>query len=66
MRKLQYKQLLNWRDPQMPVIRDYIMRDGTRQTFVDADYEQRYRQHLITTADYPNWRNDPTYNLRRK
>ena len=56
----------NHRDPNMPVIRDYIMPNGTRRTVVDPDYERRYREHIMQTSAAPNWRNDPTYNLRRK
>lgn len=69
-RKLPPDQRPDWRDPQMPVIRDYVMRDGTRKTTVDPDYEHRYREFLITLPDetgaHPHWRNDPTYNMRRK
>ncbi len=56
----------NHHDPTMPVIRDYLMPNGTRRTLVDPDYEQRYRNHLMQSNPAPNWRNDPTYNLRRK
>ena len=55
----------NWRDPNLPCIRDYRMGDGTRLTEVDPDYERRYREMLMETTDHPNWRNDPTYNLRK-
>ena len=57
---------LDHRDPQMPVIRDYKLADGTRKTEVDPDYERRYREHLMSRSDHPNWRNDPTYEMRRK
>lgn len=61
---------LDWRDPQMPVIREYTMRNGERKIIVDADYEHRYREHLMEVerveCRYPDWRSDPTYNLRRK
>jgi hypothetical protein len=59
----------DWRDSNMPVIRKYRMGDGTTRTEVDQDYERRYREMLIETAppsDFPNWRNDPTYNMKRK
>lgn len=42
------------------------MANGKVMTEVGADYERRYREHLIQFADNPNWRNDPTYNLRKK
>jgi hypothetical protein len=60
---------LNWRDPNMPVLRDYRMGNGERKIVVDADYEHRYREMLINTASestFPHYRNDPTYNLRKE
>ena len=56
----------SWRDPIIPIIRNYRMADGSRKTEVDEDYERRYREYLMQTSAHPNWRNDPTYNLRRK
>jgi hypothetical protein len=58
----------NWRDPYMPVYRNYLMPNGTRRVEVDPDYEHRYREHMMLVADQPHWRKDPTYNLpqRRK
>jgi hypothetical protein len=41
------------------------MGDGTIRSIVDPDYEQRYRAMLVATSTEPDWRNDPTYNLRR-
>ena len=56
----------NWRDPSMPVLRDYRMSDGTTRTTIDPDYERRYREMLMETSVQPNWKNDPTYDLKRK
>ena len=59
----------NWRDPAMPVIRNYRMGDGTTKTEVDPDYERRYREHLIASAppqDFPHYKDDPTYHMKRK
>lgn len=56
----------NWRDPQMPVLRDYRMADGTKREVVDPDYEQRYREFCLAQGSNPSWRKDPTYDLRRK
>jgi hypothetical protein len=56
----------NWRDEAMPVIRNYKFINGQCKTEIDPDYERRYREHMMSNADYPNWRSDPTYNLRRK
>lgn len=56
----------DWRDPAMPVIRDYRFANGEHKTEIDPDYERRYREHMLQTAAQPDWRNDPTYNLRRR
>lgn len=56
----------DWRDPSMPVIRSYKMRDGSTKSEVDPDYESRYREHMMTAAEQPGYREDPTYNMRRK
>jgi hypothetical protein len=56
----------DWRDPNLPCIRDYRMGDGTHKTEVDPDYERRYREHLMQTSSHPSYRDDPTYNLKRK
>lgn len=60
---------LSWRDPNMPVLRDYRMGDGSTRHVIDPDYERRYREMLMATtsaAHFPSWRSDPTYDLRRK
>lgn len=57
---------LDWRDTNMPVIRDYVMQDGTKKSIISPDYERRYREHMMNAAPQPNWKDDPTYNLRRK
>jgi hypothetical protein len=56
---------LSWRDPAMPVLRDYRMGDGSVRTVVDPDYERRYREFLMQTTTLPDYRSDPTYNLKR-
>lgn len=56
----------DWRDPNMPVIRNYRMADGSRKVEVDPDYEHRYRAHMMSAAEQPYYRDDPTYNLNRK
>lgn len=58
----------DWRDPNMPVLRDYIMGDGSRKTIIDPDYERRYREYLLTLPDdtHPNFRLDPTYDLKKQ
>lgn len=50
----------------MPVLREYLMPNGTKRTVVDPDYERRYREHMMNTAVQPKQRDDPTYEMRRK
>lgn len=57
---------LDWRDPNMPVLREYRMGDGSVKHLVDPNYEQRYRDMLVHSASTPSWRDDPTYNLKRQ
>lgn len=57
---------LDWRDPSMPVLRDYTMADGSHREIVDPDYERRYREHLLETTKYLTYDKDPTYNMRAK
>lgn len=57
---------IDWRDPNMPVLRDYRMVDGTIKTTVDADYERRYREMLMQYGPQPSYRSDNTYNPRRR
>lgn len=64
-RKLTPDDRPRWNDPTLPCIRDYRMANGERKTEVDPDYEHRYREMLVSASDNPNWRNDPTYNLRK-
>jgi len=69
MRQKPEKPRLDWRDPSMPVLRDYKMRDGTTKTIVDPDYEQGYREHLMQTTspiNFPSWKDDPTYFGRKR
>lgn len=57
----------DWRDPNMPVMRDYLMGDGSTKTVVDQDYERRYREMLIETdTTHPSYKLDPTYNLKKQ
>lgn len=55
----------NWRDPNLPCIRDYRMGNGERKIEIDPDYEHRYRAHMMEAAPHPSWRNDPTYNMKK-
>jgi hypothetical protein len=58
---------LSWRDPNMPVLRDYIMGDGSTKNVVDQDYERRYRDMLLSTDSiHPSYKQDPTYDLKKQ
>jgi hypothetical protein len=65
-RKLPLTDNPDWRDPNMPVYRNYRMPNDTCKVYVDPDYEHRYREHMFHNAAQPNWRSDPTYNLKRR
>lgn len=56
----------DWRDPNMPVIRRYVMQDGSIQTEIDPDYERRYSEFKMSITKNPSWDRDPTYNMRKK
>lgn len=56
----------DWRDPNMPVTRDYLMQDGSKMTSVDPEYERRFREFCMQINKHPDYRNDPTYNMRKK
>lgn len=56
----------DWRDPDMPVLREYRMANGRLVTEIDPEYERRYREFKLHDAIAPTFRNDPTYNLRRR
>lgn len=55
----------NWRDPAMPVMRDYKMGDGSTKTIVNPEYERQWREICMKMNQAPEWRNDPTYNMRK-
>jgi hypothetical protein len=57
---------LSWRDPNMPVLRDYIMGDGSTKHVVDPDYERRYREMLMQTSAHPSHKDDDTYDLKKQ
>lgn len=58
----------SWRDPDMPVFRNYKMANGSIIESVSPAYESGFRQFLIDTdpGRLPSYRTDPTYNLRRR
>ena len=56
----------NWRDPQMPCTRNYLMSDGTTKTAVDPEYERRFREVCMEINAHPTWRSDPTYDLKKQ
>lgn len=54
-----------WHQPNLPCIRNYKMADGTLWTEVSSEYERRYREFLMETSLQPDWKSDPTYDLRK-
>ncbi len=50
---------LDWRDPNMPVI-------GKSGRPIDHKKMELKAQRAMVSADEPTWRNDPTYNMRKK
>lgn len=59
MRKPKPDTRLDWRDPDMPVI-------GRSGKEYPPETMQRIRQQELMTKAEPKWKEDPTYNLRRK
>lgn len=57
---------LNWRDPDMPVVRNYPMRDGSFKTIVEPAFEQGFRQIMMERNAHEDWRDDPTYNMKKE
>lgn len=55
---------IDWRDPEMPVLCNYRMQDGSLRKEVEPEYERRYREHLLHGSVEDDWRDDPTYGRR--
>lgn len=49
----------NWRDPECPVV-------GKSGKLIDYHKMELRAKMNMENPIVPNWRNDPTYNLRRK
>ena len=56
----------DWRDPNMPVLIPCYQPDGTikLESFSPIDV-QLWMEDLHNRNAEPDWRNDPTYNLRK-
>lgn len=50
---------LNWRDPEMPVL-------GKSGRPIDHRKMELKAQMALEMSREPNWRNDPTYHMRKK
>ena len=50
---------LDWRSKNMPVL-------GRSGKPIDPIKQQQVSQFRLAATDEPSWRNDPTYNIRRK
>lgn len=67
MKRLPPDTRLDWRDPSMLVYREYTMGNGKVLYWVEPEFEQRYRAMKMSTEQpVPDWRDDPTYNMRKK
>ncbi len=53
---------LDWRDPEMPLVR--TRKSGENIEIAPERVTRHCAQQLL--APVPEWRNDPTYNMRRK
>jgi hypothetical protein len=64
-RKLPPDKRLNWRDINMPVLR---LNNSRKMIEVTPDYIKYYYEQKLANPFYnaPSWRNDPTYNLKKK
>lgn len=49
---------LDWRDPNMPVL-------GKSGREIDHRKMELKAQIAMASADEPNWRNDPTYDMKK-
>ena len=58
-RKLSPDTRLDWRDPNMPVI-------GKSGRLIDHKKMELKAQMAMVSANEPTWRNDPTYNMKKK
>lgn len=53
---------LDWRDPNMPVLRAM----DTGMEALSPEDESAYSQDVMARSIEPTWRNDPTYNLAKR
>lgn len=56
----------DWRDPDMPLVRNYLFSNGTVLNTVDKEFEQAWRARCMEMNAASSWRNDPTYHSKRK
>jgi hypothetical protein len=65
IRRLPIDNRLNWRDPNMPVLR---LNNSRKMIEVDPNWIKRYYEEKISSPFYgaPSWRDDPTYNMKKK
>jgi hypothetical protein len=56
---------IDWRDPAMPVIRDYTFANGAKKTVVDPDWEMEWRKMCMQINTAPRWDKDPTYHSKK-
>ena len=57
----------DWRDPEMPVIRHATDNYSRQVQVVLSSWEnQQVADQCMAEGESPSWRNDPTYNMRRR
>jgi hypothetical protein len=56
----------DWRDPDMPVIRHATNFERQVQVVLSSWENQQVANQCMAEGESPSWRNDPTYNMRRR
>lgn len=67
-KKLPPDKRLDWRDPNMPCLcmGRYNKNEEFRLIEVRPDIRSQVSRNAMNTAGEPDWRNDPTYNMKTK
>lgn len=58
---------IDWRDPDMPVLRPFEFNDGTKglKAFTPEEEQEYVKCHMAGTPQ-KHWRDDETYRLRKR
>jgi len=63
-RNRKYNPFLDWRDPDMPVIRKVESFGIITRTLIKPEDEQEWCKITLAESLNPHWKDDPTYTLR--